>query len=57
MDHNDNVQLEILMKREELFKIAERKGLTNEKTVKCSQELDEILNKCQFQNFTQFSML
>ncbi|OZM58672.1 hypothetical protein CIB95_03635 [Lottiidibacillus patelloidae] len=34
----------IEMKRNRMFEIAEQYGLTDDKTVKCSQELDQLLN-------------
>ncbi len=35
-------------KREELVKLAFLYGFTNSKTVQCSQELDNLLNKLQY---------
>ncbi|MDX8360360.1 MULTISPECIES: aspartyl-phosphate phosphatase Spo0E family protein [Bacillaceae] len=34
-------------KREEMKEIAEREGLTSDKVIRCSQELDKLLNDYQ----------
>jgi len=36
---------EIKLKRELMIKSANTLGFTNEETIKCSQELDELINK------------
>ncbi|MFC3040519.1 aspartyl-phosphate phosphatase Spo0E family protein [Virgibacillus xinjiangensis] len=35
----------ILMKKEEMIELGLRYGLANEKTIECSQQLDDLLNK------------
>ncbi|MCL7749201.1 aspartyl-phosphate phosphatase Spo0E family protein [Halalkalibacter alkaliphilus] len=44
MKHNEKLEMAIEKKRIELIRIGMTKGLTNSVTVKCSQELDELLN-------------
>jgi stage 0 sporulation regulatory protein len=38
---------EIKLKREIMIQCANKYGLTNEKTIECSQELDELINDYQ----------
>ncbi|MGW8903918.1 aspartyl-phosphate phosphatase Spo0E family protein, partial [Heyndrickxia sporothermodurans] len=42
---------QIQVKREEMIQLGKRYGLTNDKTIFCSQELDELLNE--YQKFQQ----
>ena len=41
------LQIEIESKRMQMLLLAKRYGYTSEKTVKCSQELDHLLNLIQ----------
>ncbi|MFC0189669.1 aspartyl-phosphate phosphatase Spo0E family protein [Fictibacillus aquaticus] len=38
------LQKDIGLKKDELLKLAALRGFTNKDTVKCSQELDQLLN-------------
>lgn len=40
----ETLLIEIVQKRQEMMEIAEEKGFTSIETIKCSQELDELLN-------------
>ncbi|HWO96767.1 MAG TPA: aspartyl-phosphate phosphatase Spo0E family protein [Bacillus sp. (in: firmicutes)] len=40
----ESLLIEIVQKRQEMMIIAEEKGFTSTETIKCSQELDELLN-------------
>ncbi|MFE1245508.1 aspartyl-phosphate phosphatase Spo0E family protein [Fictibacillus sp. NPDC058756] len=45
---NNSLLLECIKeKKEKLVEVADRKGLTSKETVKCSQELDVLLNVIQ----------
>ncbi|MFC2949870.1 aspartyl-phosphate phosphatase Spo0E family protein [Virgibacillus sediminis] len=35
----------ILMKKEEMIELGLKYGLANQKTIECSQQLDDLLNK------------
>lgn len=37
----------IELKRLQMFKLAKEYGMTSERTIRCSQELDELLNNIQ----------
>jgi stage 0 sporulation regulatory protein len=39
--------IEIVQKRQKMMTLAEEKGFTSMETIKCSQELDELLNRYQ----------
>lgn len=40
----ETLLIEIVQKRQKMMTIAEEKGFTSIETIKCSQELDELLN-------------
>ncbi|MGG0306912.1 aspartyl-phosphate phosphatase Spo0E family protein [Priestia megaterium] len=40
---SERLLVEIVQKRQKMVQIGEEKGLTNEETVTCSQELDQLL--------------
>jgi Spo0E like sporulation regulatory protein len=47
---NNSLLLECIKeKKEKLVEVADRRGLTSKETVKCSQELDVLLNVIQRQ--------
>ncbi|WP_332632420.1 aspartyl-phosphate phosphatase Spo0E family protein [Halalkalibacter flavus] len=45
--HENNLLASIVLKRGELINIARKHGLNSEETLKCSQELDNLLNTYQ----------
>lgn len=50
MNHKEELLIKIAIKKRELVKIAMDKGIGSKETIKCSQELDEMINsfyKCQ----------
>ncbi|WP_280637166.1 aspartyl-phosphate phosphatase Spo0E family protein [Alkalihalobacillus sp. BA299] len=44
MRNKEKLETAIEMKRIEMIRVGMTKGLSNRATVKCSQELDELLN-------------
>jgi len=40
---SERLLVEIVQKRQKMVQLGEEKGLTNEETVTCSQELDQLL--------------
>jgi stage 0 sporulation regulatory protein len=44
---HEKLLIEIERKRLEMFELAKVRGIKNEKTIKCSQELDLLLTKYQ----------
>lgn len=40
---SERLLVEIVLKRQKMVQLGEEKGLTNEETVTCSQELDQLL--------------
>lgn len=42
--NRESLILSIVQKRDELIRLANLKGLLNSDTIKCSQELDRLLN-------------
>ena len=55
MEIDEMLALQIELKRQEMFHIASKFGFTAKETVKCSQELDILLNK-QLHNSKTFKM-
>ncbi|MED1562530.1 hypothetical protein AJ85_12765 [Alkalihalobacillus alcalophilus ATCC 27647 = CGMCC 1.3604] len=41
------IKLQIESKRNQMLRLAEKYGFTSDETVRCSQELDELLNTLQ----------
>mgnify|MGYP005749865961 CR=1 FL=1 len=55
MEIDEMLALQIELKRQEMFHIASQFGFTAKETVKCSQELDLLLNK-QLNNRKKFKL-
>ncbi|ADC51227.1 MULTISPECIES: aspartyl-phosphate phosphatase Spo0E family protein [Alkalihalophilus] len=48
--------IKIELKRRQMFKLAKKYGFTSPQTVKCSQELDDLLNQVQFKQNPETDM-
>ncbi|WP_368504422.1 aspartyl-phosphate phosphatase Spo0E family protein [Alkalihalophilus sp. As8PL] len=46
------LRLKIELKRRQMLILAKKHGFTHKETVKCSQELDQLLNKLQVKQTT-----
>ncbi|WP_306009354.1 aspartyl-phosphate phosphatase Spo0E family protein [Bacillus sp. MMSF_3328] len=46
-ERKEELYLSIVIKRNKMIELANTKGLLNKETIKCSQELDALLNKFQ----------
>ena len=49
---NFHVPDQIKIKKKEMIELGEKYGLKDERTVKCSQQLDQLMNKYYINNLT-----
>jgi stage 0 sporulation regulatory protein len=52
MELKSMLRLKIELKRRQMLILAKKHGFTHKETVKCSQELDQLLNKLQVKQTT-----